>query len=290
MLKYFFKMAIVAFGILLLVLLFINPTFFSTSITNGFLLFLTSYAPISFPFFFISKLLSTFDFSCKKFNLNKIYIVLFLSFISGYPNNAKMVSDLYSKNEISLNQAKYLLSLTSISSPVFVIYSVGCKFLNNINSGYIIYISLIIACIINSFLYLKKDTFLSINNAEKIAHFSLLNVMKDSLISLCIVGGFICFFYFLIDALIYVKILPQDNIYIISLFEITRGLSILKNMQVTKKILPICAGLISFGGVSITVQSIAFLNNAPIKIGYYLCSKITQSIITVFVCYILLLI
>ena len=288
--------ALIFVSFLVLIIILKEPITFSQSIKNGFMLFLVNYAPSCFPFLFISKLLSM---SIRNFNLlplNKVYgvsnkagTIVLLSLISGYPNNAKLISDLYTCGQINKNQAKTLLSFTSISSPIFVVYTVGYAYLNSIHLGYILFISIVFASLINGLIYRRKDDNIYCIDTSNQNGNILLESMKDSFLSLLVIGGYICLFYLIVDILIYLRIL-NDNPFILSLIELTRGLSLLKHYNDKTKILPIVAGLISFGGLSIGAQSLAFIHPTGIKLGFYLLTKLTQSIISIIICYLLLLI
>ena len=96
----------------------------------------------------------------------------------------------------------------------------------------------------------------------------------------------------LVDALAYIlekplslfKI-PADvaSATVISFIEITRGCQAFSQIGADMKIiLPFVAGLLSFGGLSITFQSLTFLKNCKIKTPFYFLTKLTQAIITFF--------
>ena len=75
------------------------------------------------------------------------------------------------------------------------------------------------------------------------------------------------------------------------MFEVTKGGLDLSSLNLNNKTLTLLLTfIISFGGFSIILQASSFLKKAEIKIGIFLLQKTTQSINSVLICYIMLLI
>ena len=55
------------------------------------------------------------------------------------------------------------------------------------------------------------------------------------------------------------------------------------------KLLPIISGLVSFSGVSIIMQSMAFLKETKIKMHNFIFGKVVHSILSIFLCQILVI-
>jgi hypothetical protein len=70
------------------------------------------------------------------------------------------------------------------------------------------------------------------------------------------------------------------------LIELTNGCAILSKSLDTLSI-SLTAFLISFGGLSVIIQSISFLKQANVNIKLFILSKLTQAIITFIICFIL---
>lgn len=314
MTKRYLKISMLSIVVFFLItMLILNPKKYTHSITLGYTLFLSKVFITSFPFFFLSKLFIELpknksnnfikNIFCKIYKTSYVSFDIFmLSILSGYPTNAKLISDYYTKGYISKNEAKKILSFTSTSGPLFIIGTLGSIILDNVKVGYILYIAHIISALLNGLLYRKINIQSQPCNIEiKQKKNILLDCMLDTVKALCIVGGYITIFYMIIDILIDIhlidfftnilsKIFPSQLSKIIatSFFELTRGLSLIESYE--KSTLAIIAGCVSFSSISILVQSYAFLQKAKIRIRYFLCTKLTQTIISIAITYILLLI
>jgi sporulation integral membrane protein YlbJ len=223
-----------------------------------------------------------------------------ISAVSGYPVGAKTTAELYENKIISRGQACKITTFTSTSGPLFIIGSVGVGMFNNAKLGYLILICHILGAFINGIIY--RNTFES-STKPLVYSFTNNNILEDnmynSIKSILIVGGYVAIFYMLISMfnnynLLYpfskfLSLIFNCNINISSaiingLIEITRGCKDLSVLQLTtKQALVISTGLISFGGISIFVQALTFLNKFKISLKYYLCSKLTQTLISIII-------
>lgn len=315
------------FILFLIVALTLYPQTYMQSILNGLDIWLTSVVPALFPFFFLTKLLTKLGFIEK---LSKIFApftqklfkcpgisgyVFFMSIISGYPVGSKLVGELYENGKISKTDAIKMNSFCSTSGPLFVIGTIGVGMLLSQTAGIIILISHIFGAILNGFLfrnYKKNDIDLK-NNIEKTnLHKSddiLKSTMEDSIISIFMVGGYIVVFYMIIDVLFNFHILSSfsnlffnflnffnlpksffDGVFS-GIVEVTRGAYNLSSCNVSKDILCVAiCGLVSFGGISIHLQSLTFLSKCKIKMSVYLLQKITHSIFSMLICALIMLI
>ena len=123
--------------------------------------------------------------------------------------------------------------------------------------------------------------------------------MTSALTSLFIVGGYIAVFSMIADVLTDIGLVdalaaPLVSLYsavgwepdaahgtVLGLIEITRGcLSIAESGANIKTALPLVAGLLSFGGISVSLQSLTFLGNCKVRPLYYLATKTTQAVIS----------
>ena len=79
--------------------------------------------------------------------LNKIFKfkyshLILLSLFSGLPSNAKYINNLLENNDIDINDASIMLSVTFFPNPMFVIGSIGSLMLNSIKLGTIILLTI----------------------------------------------------------------------------------------------------------------------------------------------------
>jgi len=315
----YFISILILFIILALV---ISPQTYIVAFSNGVLVWATILLPTIFPFLFFTKLLTdlgVIDTITKKFTLtSKIFKVppisgyaFLISIISGYPVGAKVVSDLYSYNFVNKEEAFKICTFTSNSGPMFIYGSVGIGMLLSRTIGLILLFSHIFGAIINGILYRNhKEEFVKINklnnNFKNTKNFSIGDSMWDSVVSILIIGGFVCIFFVIIEIFNNLKIfLPiaiflnsltgiDSNIFI-SIFngilEITHG-CLDVNLFIESKFLSglLCCGIITLGGLSTLLQSFVFLQKMEMRIGFFIKQKITHTMFSLIICVILLLI
>ena len=293
--------------------LVINPQRYIQSIFSGMLLFAKNVAPALFPFFFFSKLLtglggaSALGKALKK-PVSKLYnapqesgYILVMSLISGYPIGAKLISDFYENGNFTIDNCKKVSSFTSTSGPLFVVGTVGTLMLSSPKAGYVLFLCHALGALIKGLIYRgrkSENKLMSMPSTQD--DDNLLNKsITSSILSVLVVGGYIAIFSMIIDIAIDLKIVdglafllakplslfnlsPQiAEATVISFIEITRGCQTFAQSGVSIKIiLPFIAGLLSFGGLSITFQSLTFLKSCKVKTSYYLLVKLTQAIIT----------
>lgn len=304
--------ALVGFFVICLVF---DPGRYITSVYNGIVLFATSVAPALFPFFFFTRILTSVGTAqilgdALKKPIARLYncpsvggYVFFMSAISGYPVGSRLLSDLYSAGIIDRRQAKAVSAFTSTSGPLFVVGTVGTVMFGSASFGYLLLAIHFAGAILNGFIYrIKKD------DAKEYAELLrtppdfddlLGKSMTSALTSLFVVGGYIAVFSMIADVLTDFGIVdaiaaPLSSLYsavgwqpemargtVLGLIEITRGCQSLSQCGAQiKTVLPIAAGLLSFGGLSVSLQSLTFLGNCKIRPLFYLATKTTQAAIS----------
>ena len=303
------------FLIVAIFLLIINPKRYLASILAGTNLFYNAVMPSLLPFFFISKILFNFNFFEKITNfigkpLSKIYklpqicgYVFLMSIFCGYPVGAKLIGELYKENAITSKQAKNMTALCTTSGPVFVIGTVGSILFKNTKLGVLIFISHILSSLITGFIFNIKKTPQPLENNKinttKKAENILSSSVTSTIFSILTVAVYISVFYMFIDMAYDLKILGGISYIFEKIFkiinidplfargiasgfiEMTRGLFEMKNS--TNLFLKLVFGsfLVSFGGLSIIIQSLTFLSETKINAFYFLGVKCIQSLITV---------
>ena len=272
--------------------------------------------PSLLPFFFISKILFSFNLT-NKFILinskpmNKVFklppissYIFFMSILCGYPVGAKIIGELYDCNQISKDDCKHLLTMASTSGPIFIIGSVGAGLFNNPSLGIAIFVCHFFSVLIAGFILTRKlprsknDTLaLPTKQAKNI----LSETVYSTIISIFTVAVYISVFYMFIDMAYDIKVLGAIsglleklfvNINIDPLFakgiasgfiEMTRGLAEIKATTNLKLKLIVSTALISFGGLSIFIQSLTFLNKTKIKALYFLKIKCLQLLVSIII-------
>ncbi len=318
------KRIITSRRIICLVILFIMGLFvvgsdvYVQSVKQGITLYVVNVLPATFPFFFFSKLLTEMDFArdlapltekplCKLFNVGTVAgHVLIMSLLCGYPIGAKLLSDFFCSGIIDKPEAKKIMSFTSTGGPIFIIGTIGVAMFDNKIYGFVLLLSHYIGTFFNGLLYRGKKKPKKINPLPGVVGGDLLQKsMTESFLSVGVVGGFIVLFNLFIDMannlqiinrfgflLAYMKIPSRiSEGFLCGLIEMTRGCKMLSSTPYPLYIiLPCCCFLLTFGGFSITLQSMAYLGKIKISPGYYLLTKTTQGIFSAIICLVITLI
>lgn len=319
---------------LIMLIIIANPEKYTAGTVSGLRLFFFNVLPGLFPFMFLTKLITELNqvfvisqkldkFSYKVFGTPGVSIyALFMSILSGYPIGAKIIADLYAKNQITETEAKKMSIFCTTSGPIFVIGTVGTIMFQNYKFGIIIYLSHIISSILLGIAYnlistlTKKkihkepENLRQQNPPKTVIKQKQLPVRQQNIISLClnqtinslfIVGAYITVFYLASEILetlhifefvsnISFKLLSklgfskiQSSGFVYGILEVTRGSKILSAIP-TKSSAILVSGLISFSGLSIIMQSMAFLKDAKIKTHTFIISKCVHSIFSMMLC------
>ena len=283
---------------------------FSTAVIDGINLWFACVLPSLFPYFIITTLLSTLKVTGKisnalspltkrLFNVNgSVGYALFMSIISGYPMGAKIVSDLKDGGMLTDTEATRSAALCSTSSPVFLIGSVGSLMFKNAFFGLMLFICHIISIVLVGVLfsfYKRKEK--STANFNAFTPTKLDNLLYDSVYSAVtsslLVGGIITLFYLITEVLLSFNVLsPLTFLFesiigdkhtaqglVLGIIESTRGLKTLAGGGITFLSLPVCAFICGFGGISVIMQSLAYLKKAKIKTAPFLLAKLLSAVI-----------
>lgn len=339
----------IIFSVLILsiiALIVAKPNLCIGSIYSGLSVWAKCVLPSLLPFMFFTKLLTNLNFistiTTKTYRLNKFlfkapkissYIFL-MSIISGYPVGAKIICEYHKNGLISTKQANKLSTFCNTSGPLFVIGSVGTVLFGSAKLGYIIFLSHILSSVLNGILYRNLfvdetnyfdgwknddepiDKNLKDNkNCSNKKHFEtkkenmLAESMKDTILSVLLVGGWIAISFLIIDLFLDLKLF-EPLVYIFSktfafagikaesikavlcgILEVSKGVLELSKLPISKIVLCCCASfLIGFGGISVFMQANTFLKDAKVNSKFYLLSKLTHGIIGAILSFLLCLI
>ncbi len=299
------------------------------SVYSGLCIWAKCVLPSLLPFMFFTKVLTNLNFINKiTNNFYKINHVLFkapkissyiflMSVISGYPVGAKLISEYYKMGLLTTNQANKLCTFCSTSGPLFIIGSVGTAMFLDASLGYIMFFCHVLASILNGIVFrnvytknkgknnntkanqeknLKKIT----KNNEKILENTpknqnlLANSMKDSILSVLLVGGWIAIAFLIIDVCNNLNLLYPVNrlLQLLGLnfetsqalssgiLEVSKGCLMLSNLNISKTLLGVVASfVVGFGGLCVFLQGASFLKEAKVNLKFYFLTKITHGLI-----------
>ncbi len=233
---------------------------------DGLQLIATAVLPVLFPFFVLTTLILNLTKSTQP------WLVTLLSYMSGYPNGARLTQALYLQDRLSLQQARHLSIITSTPSPVFVIATAGVVLLRNLKLGCMIFICSIVSALINGWLWKSKHANLNQQNALKTntmesTHFlqNLSNALTSATNAIINVCGVILFFY------ICARLIKMPPV-LAGLLEMTTGVAATTNPFLVQF-------FVAFGGFSVAMQQQVFLQSFKIKFGSYFAYKLTHGIL-----------
>lgn len=232
--------------------------------------------------------------------------VQLMSFLSGYPIGAKLIEELYRLGQIDKNSATKMSVFCSTSGPSFIIGCVGVNMLHDKKAGLILFASHILAAVLNGIIFRKSfnnDAIDRLLIKKTPSENILYECAAEASLSAITVGTLIAVFYVFSQILGDLNVtLPLNNLLFFvlkdktlsqaatyGLFECTKGCLVASKAN-SKLALPIIEWLISFGGISVIVQSAAFLSNAKVKISFFILGKILQAFTSFAICYILCLV
>ena len=281
----------------------IYPERYISCCLNGFIMWAECVLPSLFPFMVITLIMIKSGFAEKAslplkkvtglFNLPPASAVcLLISICSGYPAGSRCLLEFYEKGCLSKRDMKKLSVLCSTSGPLFIIGSVGVRMFGDKSAGWKMLLAhflsvLIIALIISLFSKREQNKQLQ---REPVKSDVLYDSFYGAVISVAVAGGFIAFFSvtarimsdfnFLIVFEKFICLFTDESIaksVSLGLVEATIGCRELSALS-GKLTLPFAGFLITFGGVSILMQQLAYLNKAGVKPLYFVFIKFVQGL------------
>lgn len=294
--------------------LVLRPDLCIPAARRGLLLWAGTVLPALLPFFFLTSLLSSAGIAESLsrradrpmnvlFRQSGVSLFVFLtSILSGYPIGAKMTAELCKKGILSRSEGTRTACLCSTSGPLFVIGSVGTALFGDKRIGVAIYLSHLLAALYCGFVFRfygeppEKKTIPA--RAERSANV-LYDAAYSSVFSVLLVGGFVCLFYLLADALHSSGALrPAEELFSFvfrdrgageafagGLIECTRGCAALAALPRSPFTASLAAAIVSSGGASVIAQSLLFLNDSCCNRKIFLLSKGLQTAFSFPICY-----
>lgn len=275
--------------------------------------------PSLLPFFFISKILlglGTFKpiIKLNEKPITKIFgvppvtsYVFLMSILCGYPVGAKIIGELYNGGVITSTDAKKMIALCTTSGPIFVIGTVGANIFEDTKLGALIFAAHVLASVATGIVFnLKRKkntppatTSAATDNSLKASQNLLSSSVNSTIFSILTVAVYVSIFYMFIDIAYDIKVLGLFSNALAKVFsilniepyyangicsgiiEMTRGVYEIKNGSSLMLKLIIGTSLVSFGGLSIIIQSLTFLNKTKINALYFFFVKCVQVLFSI---------
>lgn len=300
--------------IALMICLVLFPDRYMPECFNGLKLWAIAVLPSLLPFFFLTTLMTL---TCSLSKLSKLanplttrlyntvgisaYVQL-MSFISGYPVGAKIISELKEHNLISNDEATRMSCFCSTSGPLFIVGSVSIAMFENKKLGAILLLTHLLSSILTGIIfrfYGEKSAPSFIQPSQQRVDNALYESIYRSVISVIIVGGFVAIFYTLAQILSDFRILKiieyplkfllgeNSNAFCQGLIECTKGCKLLAKSPSINSVC-LTSSLIAFGGLSVIFQSLIYLKQSKVNVKVFIASKFAQMFIAYFLTFVFL--
>ncbi len=295
--------------LLLIIFLILDPPKYIIAAEKGLILWGKIIFPSLLPFFFLTKLITelgamqslTRIFAKPMYKLYRSPgisgYIFFMSILSGYPMGAKLISDYYEKKLITKEEVVRMSSFCSTSGPMFIVGSVGVGLFLSKTAGFIMLSAHILGALLNGliFRFYKGKSISKMDNIKEEPKL-LSDSMYNSIMAVLIICGFICTSFVIIEFInTYNLLYPLEkflNLFfhnaglsrsiVNGILEVTKGCVDISVSFVAPKIfIPIVTGLVSFGGISIHMQSFVFLSKSKMKYSMFLLQKTTHCLLSV---------
>ena len=313
--KYILKGSTTLFIVAVMLIILFNPKRYLQTTFVGLKLWATTVLPSLLPFFFLTALLqgSGVIFLLARvfkrparllFNADGIVIYIrILSLISGYPVGAKIIADLYSNGIIDSAQAQKYALFCSTSGPIYIVGTVACGLLSSPRLGFILLLTHYLSSLLNGIIFRKlpDNGHIAPLLTKQTTNNALYDAMFSAVSTLTLLGGFIAVFYTFCQIALDFKLLtPLISLLTpvlgkdlstgmaLGLIECTSGCQYISTLMRSDLSVCIISQIIAFGGVSVWVQSMAYLNKAKVSFFWFALSKIVQTLTAFPICYILL--
>lgn len=273
------------------VLMVAFPSIALASARRGISLWTSDVLPALLPFFICANFLQNIGIIRM---LRSGAFPFAMSVLSGYPMGAKIVGDLRRGGEISLTEAKRLMSFCSTSGPAFMVGAVGAGMLGSGTLGGIIAAAHYIGALVNGILYTRllgresggpPAPISDSKRGGRGMQESFTDAILMSFRSLAIVLAYIVLFMFLTDLFHMSGLFSMTDdqavrALIKGFFEMTVGCeAVAEGISVTSSVkCVLCAFILSWGGLSVMGQSMSMLSGTGVTLGYLMVSKLTHGI------------
>ena len=241
--------------------------------------------------------------------------VLVLSMLSGYPVGASCLAELYKMGAVSQADVQRVSAFTSTSGPIFMLGTVGSAIFDNVTVGIIVLLSHYLGALLNGLLYRRRrnleriksgddkacsdksrvEDYATANERAKGANANIDVAMSESVakstMSMLTLGGYIVLAGLIVDTLnlagirqAFQRLFGDGSQIAVSLLygmiEMTRGSIECAKCASYPLGVATCCGIVSFGGLSVIMQTYSFLSVTHLKLGQLLARKATQAAIS----------
>jgi len=267
-----------------------------SSAYNTLMLWFNTVIPSLFPFMVISSWLdfrvhthrNIFDkITMRLFGVPSSLMPIFIvGTLSGYPAGARLISELYSNRRISKDTAEHLLAFCNNAGTVFIVSAVSSSMLKDRYSAIFFITITAFSALVTGISYnlaFPADSSDFYSSSLPVESTPIGTAIMSSVKAILTVGGCMVFFSVITEAV--TSLFPDiSSMYygiVNGIFEFTRGISLVASENCNNKLAyAIIAGLLSWGGLSVHLQTAAVISSDKISILKYILCKAFSSFVS----------
>ncbi len=211
--------------------------------------------------------------------------------LCGFPLGARAAAEAYERGELCRGEAERLIPLSSNPSAAFVIGGVGLGMLGNTKLGILLLISLYASSIVCGIVFRTKPKYNSIMPDRTRQSYNLIKSISSSAESSLIITAFVTAFSIVggfIEKYVRGKLLRTV---MLSVCEVTVGVKYFSVFNEYGAITSfgLIAFTLGFGGISVMLQSAAFIKKSKLSMSKYVPMKLLQAFLCAFIAVLLYL-
>lgn len=243
--------------------------------------------PSLFPFLIISALISSTltatgsvsdRILCRLFHIpNGASVILTMGLLGGYPVGAKMVTDAYNNGQLSKSDAQRMICFVNNAGPSFIFGMVALSFSSPI-IPWLLWLIQIISAWIVSFFFRTEGQHHIITARRKI---TIDRIVKQAVNTMAVICAWVIIFRTVLSFLSkwFLWLVPASmQVLITGIMELANGCVDLAYIQNESLRFIVAAGMLSFGGLCVMMQTTAVSQGLSVK--RYFPGKVLQSIIS----------
>lgn len=273
------------------------------SARSGLILWFNNVLPALLPFMVVTNMLVMLGFARQIGNtfspaMRRVFglpgaggFAFVVGLTSGYPIGAKTIADLHKNGDLDTRESQHLVAFCNNAGPLFILGVVGVGMFGSAAAGYILWAGHVIGAVLIGVLLRKQSGSVAnhefvrtVCNKGQVQH-SLSKVMgdaiKNAMESMLAIGGLIIFFSAIMAVLEKIG-LPQTGLLsglFGGLLEVTGGVRDISQTGISVASMGLAAFLVAFGGLSVHMQTLHFVEGTGIRTMPYIQSKVLHGVV-----------
>ncbi len=257
---------------------------------DGIMLCITVVIPSLFPFLFLSAMLPSRLIGSRIPGLRTLGRIckipegaeslLLLGFLGGYPVGAGIITEAYKQGSIPRSTAEHMLGFCSNAGPAFIFGMIGGLF-SSASAVWVLWLIHILSALsVGIILPSVRSDRCVLNRKLPVSVPQALDNTTRVMVNIC--GWVIIFRVILavLDRWLLWLIPLEIQTGISGILELSNGIINLRNISNTGSRFVLCAGMLSFGGLCVSMQTVSVTKG--LGMGRYFPGKILQCFLSVF--------